>query len=483
VRSPVLVRSTRRRLLPVAAAVLVGLGGAAVALVAFARWSVWVGPFQVQLAARFGKGVTDVALPPLGRLTAATHLAPLRFSATLQDVRVSELAEAVAAGGLDRLVGTVERGLLRALPSFGLRALGVGVGGGLLLAALVFRRRWRLVVAAGVSTILVLSGSGVAAWRTYRPEALLRPTFSGSLTVAARLIGPARTALDRIDEFRAQLSRIVAGAARVYAEIQARPPGLTDEVRVLHVSDIHLSPLGLSFARELARAFQVDLVVDTGDLTSFGTPAEDFVVPQAADMGAPYYFVRGNHDSPRLERRMQRTGRVLVARGRVVEVAGLRILGFPHPVFTPDRRVLRSEEAIARAVGEAGERVAAAIRALPAPPDILAVHDDRMAEAAAGLVPLVLSGHFHESSARVVAGTLFLRVGSTGGAGAEVFTREGGVPLEAEVLYFQRGAPPTLVAFDVVRQLPQTGSLTLTRHLVEDEFGPLVPSPTAPPSP
>lgn len=479
--SPSLARpAARRRLLTLLAAALVGVGGSAVALLAFGRWSVWVGPFQVQLACRFGKGVTDVALPPLGRLTARTHLAPLRFSATLQDVRVPELTEMVTSRGLTGLVSVVEREVLEDIPSFALRVLGVGVAGAVVLAGLVFRRRWRPVVAAALAALLTLGGSGVAAWRTYDPEALLSPTYSGSLTLAARLIGPARTALDRVDQFRAQLSRIVAGAARVYGEIQARPLGLTDEVRVLHVSDIHLSPLGLSFARELARSFEVDLVIDTGDLTSFGTPAEAFVVGEVAAVGVPYVFVRGNHDSRGLERRLRRAG-VIVANGGVVEVAGLRILGYPHPLFTPDRRVVRSDEAVSRLVQGAGERIAGQLRSLPRPPDVLAVHDDRMAEASAGLVPLVVSGHFHESSARVVNGTLFLRIGSTGGAGAEVFTREGGVPLEAEILYFQRDDPPSLVAFDVVQQLPETGSLTLTRHLVEEEFGTLAPSPS--PSP
>lgn len=481
--SPSLARpDARRRLLALLAAVLVGVGGSAVALLAFGRWSVWVGPFQVQLAARFGKGATDVALPPLGRLTAQTHLAPLRFSATLQDVRVPELTEMVTARGLSGLVSVVEREVLEDIPSFALRVLGIGVAGAVALAGLVFRRRWRLVAAAALGAFLTLGGSGVAAWRTYDPAALLRPTYSGSLTLAARLIGPAATALDRIDQFRAQLSRIVAGAARVYGEIQARPLGLTDEVRVLHISDVHLSPLGLSFARELARSFEVDLVVDTGDLTSFGTPAEAFVVRQVAAMGVPYVFVRGNHDSPGLERKLRRAG-VIVAKGGVVEVGGLRILGYPHPLFTPDRRVVRSDEAIRRLVLGAGERIGGQLRSLRRPPDVLAVHDDRMAEASAGLVPLVVSGHFHDSRARVVNGTLFLRVGSTGGAGAEVFTREGGVPLEAEILHFQRGDPPTLVAFDVIQQLPETGSLTLTRHLVEEEFGALVPSPSPSPGP
>ncbi len=80
----------------------------------------------------------------------------------------------------------------------------------------------------------------------------------------------------------------------------------------------------------------------------------------------------------------------------------------------------------------------------------------------------------------MIDGTLFLRSGTTGGAGPISFTAEGGIPLSAEILYFD---PPSgkanarLVAWDVVEQDPGTGNLTVTRHLVEEEFGALQPSP------
>jgi hypothetical protein len=101
---------------------------------------------------------------------------------------------------------------------------------------------------------------------------------------------------------------------------------------------------------------------------------------------------------------------------------------------------------------------------------VVAVHDDRMAESVAGRVPLVISGHFHKPSARVVDGTLFLRVGTTGGSGFTVFTRTGGTPLSAEILYFKPAAPASLVAYDEVTQSPETGDLTVKRHLVAEEF-------------
>jgi hypothetical protein len=141
-----------------------------------------------------------------------------------------------------------------------------------------------------------------------------------------------------------------------------------------------------------------------------------------------------------------------------------------------------TEREFADQAREAGQRVLADVEAMSEPPDVVAVHDDRMAEAVAGRVPLVLSGHFHEEGERVDHGTLYLRAGSTGGSGFNVFTEPGGIPLSAEVLYFAREPEPTLIAYDVIDQSPESGSLTVDRHVVEDEFGELVPSPPPPTS-
>ncbi|MGH2571895.1 MAG: metallophosphoesterase family protein [Actinomycetota bacterium] len=468
--------SMRRRFGLIAFPVLVGVLGAWLGMFAWSRTTVSLGPFRVQLSSGFGRGVTDIRLPPLGRLTADTHLSPLRFTVALQDVQVQELADRVTARGIDLLVEEVQSDALNEVAPFALRTLGVALAGALILAVLVFRTNWRSVGIAALASLVAVGGAETAAWRTYRPGKFLSPTFSGSLSLAPELIGPAETALDRIDQVRAELRRVLAGATRVYTSIQTGPLGLGDQIRVLHISDLHLSPLGISFAREVADAFDVEFVVDTGDLTSFGTPAEALVLAGIAGFGRPYLYVRGNHDSPDLEDAMRRIPGAVVLDGTTHDVAGLTVYGRAHPVFTPDKLAALADEEIAARLAIEGERMAAELPSSD-PPAIVAVHDDRMALPAAGLVPLVISGHFHQPSATVVNGTLFLRVGSTGGAGANVFTQEGGVPLSAEVLYFDR-ADLTLVAYDLIEQSPESGSLVVDRHLISEEFGSLTPTPS-----
>jgi predicted phosphodiesterase len=248
-------------------------------------------------------------------------------------------------------------------------------------------------------------------------------------------------------------------------------------IRVLHISDIHASPLGIDFAADVARGFDVGLVIDTGDLTSFATPVENLVVSRISAFGRPYVFVRGSHDSIALQAQIGATSNGVTLDGRAVTIDGLTIYGLGHPAFTPARGVAVDGAAFAELARSAGEEVAADLAELDETVDLVAVHDDRMAEAVAGRVPLVVGGHFHETRARVTNGTLFLRIATTGGSGAGIF-RGLDVPFTAEVLYFSREADPDLLAYDVVEQDPGSGSLTVQRVTVVEEFGELVPSPS-----
>jgi hypothetical protein len=154
------------------------------------------------------------------------------------------------------------------------------------------------------------------------------------------------------------------------------------------------------------------------------------------------------------------------------------VYGLGHPAFTPARGVPVDDEAFEELARSAGDVIAADLDELGEPADVIAVHDDRMAESVAGRVPLVISGHFHVTNARVLSGTLFLRLATTGGSGAGVFRGLEDIPFSAEVLYFSRQEDPQLIAYDVIEQLPDSGSLTVQRIVVAEEYGELVPTPT-----
>jgi hypothetical protein len=190
--------------------------------------------------------------------------------------------------------------------------------------------------------------------------------------------------------------------------------------------------------------------------------------------------VRGNHDSREFQEALARVDRTVVLDGDTAEVDGFTIYGLGHPYFNEERGTPVGDEDVEALVASAADQVLADVSALVEPPDIVLVHDDRMANEIAGLVPVVLSGHFHETRDEVRDGTVFLRVGTTGGAGPTGFTAEGDVPFSAEVLYFQANdeGRMRLVAWDVVTQFPETGSLEIARHLASDVG--VSPSPSVP---
>jgi len=468
-----------RRVARIVAPILVGVIGAAIALQAFAKTTIQAGPFQVQLEADFGHSVTDISLPPLGRLRADTHGAPLHLRANLDEVDIEGLQEGMRRG-IDSVAAELERNTLDAAGRFAAWVVLVGSIGAFVLGLLVFRRRWDAVLRATTAGVLAVALTVVFTGVGYNAAAFQAPSYTGSLRLVPQLFGPVEGAIARVGYFRDELRRVVAGAARAYTAVEANPLGRGDEIRVLHISDIHLSTLGYDFAQELARSFDVDLVVDTGDTTSFGAPAEEAILSEIPDFGLPYVWVRGNHDAPSLQDAIARIPGVTVLDGDAAEVDGFSIYGLGDPFFTEERGEVTDEVAVEALVEASAQQVLDDVEALPEPPDIVMVHDDRMAGDVAGVVPLVLSGHFHENRSEVVDGTVFLRVGTTGGAGPTGFTAEGDVPLSAEVLYFREDDEGRmgLVAWDVVTQFPETGSLDIRRHLASDVG--VSPSPATP---
>ena len=365
--------------------VLIGIVGAWLALGAFGHQTSTMGPFHVRFDASFGRGVTDIALPPLGTLRANTHLAPLHLRATLQDVDVDALQPFVTSpDGPTRLAADLERETLDRTVPFAFWLLEIGSLGALALGALVFRdtRRAAAALLAGLIAVAAAEGLTLA---TYDPQAFLTPSYTGTLALAPQLFGPVEGTIRRVGYFRDELERIVASAGQAYAAVEANPLGRGDEITVLHISDIHLSTLGYGFALQLAQSFNVDMVLDTGDTGSFGTTADQAILTWVPRFDRPYVFVRGSHDSLAFQQAVATYPNATVLDGNATDVAGLTIYGLGDPYFVSARGAPKTDDQIARLVGSVAPGLRDDVRALPRPPDIVAVHDERMAELAAGL--------------------------------------------------------------------------------------------------
>ncbi|MBJ7451471.1 MAG: metallophosphoesterase, partial [Blastococcus sp.] len=421
-----------------AARVALALVGALVAVLIFARISAPIGPFDATLSIRPGSGGAEVAVPPLGSLAADVFDGPLRLDVQLQRVDQAR-AEALATDPV-RLAGVVDRvteDLQDAVVELVVITVLTAIAGAALVSWVVLRRRREPVIAAGLTGALLLGIGGVGV-STWRPEALSTPTYTGLLVNANSLIGSAQDLVARFDAYRASLTDLVANVGSLYSTLSALPPPGADDdtITLLHVSDIHLNPAGFDLMRQVAGQFQVDGVLDTGDIVDWGSPAENRAITAVGALDVPYVFIRGNHDSVVTADRMAALPNVTVLDDSQVEIAGLSVVGARDPRFTPDKST-GDDDAGPEVLTRSGERLADLVESLDEPPDVALVHDPKQAPPLDGLTPVVLAGHTHDRDvSELDDGTLLMVQGSTGGAGLRALQGEYPEPLTCTVLYF-----------------------------------------------
>jgi predicted MPP superfamily phosphohydrolase len=203
---------------------------------------------------------------------------------------------------------------------------------------------------------------------------------------------------------------------------------------LLHVADLHLNPAGFDLVEQVVEQFDVDAVLDTGDITDWGSEPENRLITRVGTLGVPYVYIRGNHDSAATARLISEQPDATVLNGEAVTVAGISIVGVPDPRFTPDKGT--GDDASEDVLTNSGEALAEVAEALPEPPSIALVHDPKQAPPLDGVVPLVLAGHTHAREVSTLEnGTLLMVEGSTGGAGLRGLQGEEPTPLACTVLY------------------------------------------------
>jgi predicted MPP superfamily phosphohydrolase len=421
--------------------VTVALSGALIAVLLFGRISAPIGPFDGTLAFRPAGGGAAVAVPPLGALTVDVYDGPLRLDVALERVdqdRARALAtDPVRLGGV---VDQVSADLRTAVVRLVWTTAGLALAGAAVASLAVLRRRREPLIAVGVTTALMLGTAGLGA-ATWRPEALSQPTYTGLLVNATSLIGGAEDIAARFDAYRASLEDLVANVGTLYATLSAlpAPAGADDTVALLHVSDLHLNPAGFDLVRQVVEQFPIDGVLDTGDITDWGSRPENQLINQVGGLGVPYLYIRGNHDSSATAALIAAQPNATVLDDTDASVAGIAVVGAPDPRFTPDKST-GDDDAGDDVLVESGEELAEFAGTMAARPAIAMVHDPRQAAPLDGVAPVVLAGHTHERKvSRLDDGTLLMVQGSTGGAGLRALQGDYPEPLTCTVLYLDAG--------------------------------------------
>ncbi|MFJ6832820.1 metallophosphoesterase [Streptomyces sp. NPDC091209] len=447
-----------------------------------------VGPMNTTMTLRPSlTGGTKINISPLGALELRSHEAPLRLDVDV-DRLDPERSQALVdhperlAGLQDEVVRDVEQGTL----DLAVRSCIAVVAGASALGLAVYRRPRQALTAGGLALAL-LAASGATALATWNPESVLEPKYSGLLASAPSLVGNARSIVSEFDVYQKELARLVTNVTKLY-DVTSTLPGYEPDpttIRVLHVSDIHLNPASWKIIASLVKQYDINVIVDSGDTMDHGSAAENGFLDPIRDLGAPYVWVRGNHDSRETQRYLEHTRNVHVLDdGRAVTIAGLRFAGIGDPQFTPDRSAAPGGDAAEQL---AGARLASALRdqrAAGTPVDIAIAHEPSAARGTDGQVPMVLAGHLHHEGMEVMEHGTRLRVeGSTGGSGLRAVEGQYPDPIEASVLYLDRDTR-LLQAWDEIR-LGGLGQTTaeVSRHLPKENQPGATPSPSPSPKP
>jgi predicted phosphodiesterase len=460
-------RRWRRLLLAAAGGALV-----AIALMPFVHTTGEVGPARVDVVVRPSLASdTVIGVPPFGRVIVDSHRAPLELRGTIQELDVPALQRLARQDNIEaELRSSAERDVGALVRRAVLRLLAVTVVGGAIAGLLIGRRRgrsamgwqlagrwWTPVFAGGAGALVVVTGAVGLVWASYRVDEFREPRYTGALERAPAVVDAVKREFSDLEGMRGRL-RVLAGQINELSQVATGrgPAPDPEEVRILHVSDIHLNPMGLEIARDLASTFSVHAVVDTGDLTSFGLDGESRIGELVDQFSVPYYLVPGNHDSPENRAALARHANLTVLDGDIADIGGVRILGVADPGFTAFGGI--SHEAALVLREDHADDVARLVR--QDQPDVLAVAGLSMADQSVGHVPLVICGDIHKRSEREDHGTRLLTVGSTGATGLGSFTVEEGRPYEAEVLHFVKGKLATL---DYVTVKGPSGAFTVDR--------------------
>lgn len=295
--------------------------------------------------------------------------------------------------------------------------IGALVTAALLLVAYVLVRHrkprpWLFVstTAGALIATLVASLSMAATYRVDR-----QPTFA-----TTGLITAVQSNLDILDDVEARSAQVAPYLRNLIVLSNALQEKYTEPVtdreialRVLLVSDIH----GANYyrlMRSIVEAERIDVVIDTGDIVNFGSPAElraSGLLSGIESLGVPYLYVRGNHDA-----RAELDYAVVDAIAEVpnayvlqpdpdryleIDLGGLRIAGFNDPRYFGDsgsRSAEKQQPAREAFVTAFADRE---------PVDIVVSHQP-WAVADLSDVGVALNGHMHSPAIegnRIQAGT------------------------------------------------------------------------------
>jgi predicted phosphodiesterase len=473
------------RALTIAAVVAATLAGSYLAIVSYSQVrSLSVGEIRVSVSPGH-KGALDVYVPLVDW---GTRFEAIRFPVRLRvDVRtVDRNALQGLADGAQFDVGAVRSEARDGIAAY-LRALiGVvtlcGLALGLLTAFAVRHRvgpRLRYTVAAASLTALSLA---VALVVLLPPRGEIDTpqyyAYGADIPRALDAVSTVRRSGQALDQ---ELDAQLVGLARLVADPANRTP-LEGAPRITIASDLHNNVISLT---TLERAAGQEPVFFPGDLSDRGSPLETALVARVADIGRPFVFVSGNHDSDRSAQELADDGAIVLTefgrlkRGRgfgpvINKIAGVRVAGYSDPF---QRRAAENyRDRFEPEPSEAQlETFAEWMRPLVGKVDVVMVHEPALIakaleelEVLPPAEPIVfVVGHTHKPELTRMENVTVVNGGSIGGGGTGNLSDEATDVGLARLSFSLTGGFEPLAA-DLVAIDPGSGAATARRERLDE---------------
>lgn len=448
-------------------AILSGLVGAAIVIGLFGKPTYKIGPLDVQLSVSPAvSGETRVTVPPLGKITARTHVSPLAIQALIEEASIEELRSIlINRPDGQALIHSMLADTRKAEIGFGLWMMLLAFAGGAAGAFITCReRRIRSAVTGAICGTVVTAVLFGLTISTYNPDAFKDPKMTNALKATPWIMRLLKEGVVKIGEMDTQVRMVASNIYKMQGTLSAMvsPDDNREQMRILAISDLHNNTVAMAYADDLARLFDVNFILDAGDLTDFGTGFENGIAQQVSQFDRPHIFVTGNHDSIETVAALRRLSNVKMPNEQVETVSGLRIMGQHDPASHDPgvRRLLATSEQISNAVRELRD----AMNRLKSPPDILLVHEPDVARHFMGKVPIIVSGHDHVMDTKMVKGTVWIRPGSTGASGIRYLAQPSErKAITAAIIHMVKSPKPRAVSVDLISLDAVNGSFTVTR--------------------
>lgn len=411
------------------------------------------------------KGSTIIEIPPLGSISAATHNLPVSLQISLNNIGV-DLASSFIDESENNALSDLKSDFPQLIKPFLVRQVLLAALGAAISTFLLWRFRMRDILGGtlvGALAVGLILGSLA---NSYETDAFAQPEVKGVLSLAANIFPEPDKLLDKLDEVKSQTRLMVSNIQTLYVSVNglASVGNLEEENttrKILLVGDLHSNPVGIELISSITKAFKIDMIIDTGDLTDFGSPLETKFAQQLGTIDLPYLFCPGNHDTPEITEFIENLPHAQVLEDRILEVAEIKILGNPDPLSASDSVTEEDQEKLSFMQQNQIHTLMAHTNDQP---DIVVVHNNKVAAQLDGFFPLVVTGHNHKQSIRISDGSVILNPGTTGAAGVRGLYGQGDTPYSAVILYMRPGE--RAIAVDIIKYVPASHNFLIERKLL-----------------